>query len=124
VREIGTMSAVIVHFPFNTKYLGKKQNYVCTARVGPRNKAKLSTIELVSEAGKFAYALSQLASVNGSPSELTTHLTFRDEQRLMQNLETAVELLSRFAKELKLDVEQIGDRDSESLGKGNSKITS
>jgi hypothetical protein len=72
------------------------------------------TLKLTAEAGRLAAAVNSLATIEHEEAQILQHITFRDEKELTKNMQVAVQLLQRFAKELKLDVCKEDNRNSES----------
>lgn len=69
---------------------------------------------LTAEAGRLASAVRALSSIEGQEVRVLQSMTYRNELELTKNMEKAIKLLLRFAKELKLHVDQENHRTSES----------
>lgn len=72
-----------------------------------------SNLDLISQAGRIAHSIKQLSSIDGCAEDLVKHLTYRNEQEMVKCLKTTVELLIRFAEELKINVSPSDYRNSE-----------
>ena len=70
-------------------------------------------LDLIAEAGKFAQAIKILSTIRNEQSDIFEHLTYRNEMELTMNMEKAVGLLIRFAKEMNLHVGEKDNRTTE-----------
>jgi hypothetical protein len=107
------MSNVVQLFTVTAISRPKKLEVHACSPVGKTKPKRSREIDLIAEAGRFAQAIKILSTIRNERSDIFENLTYRNEMELTTNMEKAVGLLIRFAKEMNLHVGEKDNRTSE-----------
>lgn len=107
------MSNVVSLFPSGEQFATKREPAKAYSCANSTKHEHRKTLVLTAEAARFAHAIKSLSTISHEKVDLYQHLTYKNEIELTKNMEKAVKLLLRFAKELKLNVHHEDSRNSE-----------